>query len=217
MEPLSTLIRTGLVALDLPAEPYSVERWLRLTRLLERWNRQINLSGHRSLESIAQRLLLEAAAFCRVLPEAEHIADVGSGAGVPGLPIALCRPATRVLLIEARQRRHYFQRAAIRELGLDNVEPLLGRAETLAPQLCDGAVAQALKAPDEAVELLRPWVRPGGWIAIATTPTTAPPAASEGLKLLARRPYAAPGGGPERQAWIAHLAAPQAVPGEKPS
>lgn len=214
MEPLDELIRSGLVALELPAEPGNVERWVRLARLLERWNRQINLSGHRSAESIAQRLLLESAALCRVLPEAERIADVGSGAGVPGLPIALCRPTTRVLLIEARQRRHHFQRAAIRELGLENVEALLGRAETLAPQPCDGAVAQALKAPDAAVELLRPWVRPGGWIAIATTPSTPPPGASGGLTGVQRRGYAAPGGGAERHAWIARLAVGE--PGDNP-
>jgi len=205
VEPLNRLICQGLLALELPADPSSVERWALLARLLERWNRQVNLTGHRDAEQIVSRLLLEAAAFGQVLPEADSIVDLGSGAGIPGIPIALCRPDTRVLLIESRQRRHHFQRAAVRELGLKNVEPLLGRAESLRRELCGGVVAQALKSPARSVEMMRPWLRPGGWLAIATTPTAKPPSLEADLQNAELRPYAVPGGGTERAAWLARL------------
>lgn len=206
MEHLSALLRDGLRELGWPAESAAVARWEALARLLEGWNQRINLTGHRDAEAIARRLLLEAAAFARVLPGAASIADIGSGAGIPGLPIALCRPDTHVLLVEAREKRHHFQRAAIRELGLDNAEPIRGRADALEPRRCEGAVAQALSAPAEALELMRPWVASGGWLALATTADRAVDAtAISDLAGSERRPYAAPGAGPARSAWIGHL------------
>ena len=73
-------------------DPGQLERWEKLALLLERWSQRINLTGHRGALAIAERLLLEAAALSQVLPAAETIADLGSGAGIPGLPLAICRP-----------------------------------------------------------------------------------------------------------------------------
>jgi 16S rRNA (guanine(527)-N(7))-methyltransferase RsmG len=203
---LRSLLERGLYALGVPAEREAVDRWIELAVLLDRWNQRMNLTAHRGAPAIAQRLLLEAAALSAALPPAASIADLGSGAGIPGLPIALCRPGTVVRLIESRERRHHFQRAAIRALGLENAIALLGRAETLAPAPCDGVVAQAIAQPDRAISWMRAWMADSGWIALATIPDAVPrhdPELMEG-RLVS---YAAPGG-PERAVWIARLRKP---------
>lgn len=201
---LRACFEEGLAALGGSAEPPELDRWVSLALLLERWSQRINLTGHHGAVEIAERLLLEAAALERVLPEAEDLADLGSGAGIPGLPLAIRRPKTQVRLVEARERRHHFQRAAIRALALENVEALRGRAERLEAQRCPGVVSQALAQPSAALELMRRWVEPGGWVAIATVPELEP-IEHPAIERSELRPYAAPAG-PQRAVWIAWFA-----------
>jgi 16S rRNA G527 N7-methylase RsmG len=106
-----------------------------------------------------------------------------------------------VLLVESRERRHHFQRAAIRELGLDNATALLGRAEEIDVQPSGGVIAQAIARPRQALAWMRRWVTPGGWVALPTVPGAAPthPDLQPGRALR----YAAPRG-PERAVWITH-------------
>jgi 16S rRNA (guanine527-N7)-methyltransferase len=202
VEQLRGTLLDGLRELGLPSDPEAVDRWTKLALLLERWGQRLNLTGHRSALEIARRLLLEAAALSEVLPGAGSIADLGSGAGIPGLPIAICRPGCRVLLVESRARRHHFQRAAVRELGLDNAIPLLGRAEAIAVQPCEGVIAQAMAQPERALDWMIPWTAPGGWVAIATGSAAASRLSHPDLVQEQVLPYSAPRG-PERSVWIA--------------
>jgi 16S rRNA G527 N7-methylase RsmG len=108
-----------------------------------------------------------------------------------------------VTLIEARERRHHFQRHAIRELGLDNAVALRGRAELLpaSPHAC--AIAQAAARQALALGWLARWVAPGGYAVIPGSET--PPDASDALPAgwSARIvPYRVPLGGRRRTAWI---------------
>ena len=200
---LRSVLERGLGVLGLPADPDPLDQWVELALLLDRWSQRINLTGHRGALAIAERLLLESAALSQALPPAATIADLGSGAGIPGIPLAICRPGSRLRLIESRQRRHHFQRAAIRALGLDNATAVLGRAEEIAAEPSEGVVAQAIAQPDQAVRWMRAWMADSAWIALATVPGAIPahdPDLLEGRLV----PYAAPGG-TERAVWIARL------------
>jgi 16S rRNA (guanine527-N7)-methyltransferase len=159
-------LAAGLSELSLSASAEQQETLLGLAALLERWAHRINLTAHRDVESIVSRLVLDAAALGERLPPARGLVDLGSGAGFPGLPLAVLRPACPVLLVEAREKRHHFQRAAVRELGLANAVPLLGRAETLEAQPQELAIAQAMAQPGRALAWMKRWTQPGGWIAI---------------------------------------------------
>ncbi len=148
------------------------------------------------------RLILDAAALLQCLPVVAGLVDLGSGAGFPGLPIAVLRPECAVLLVEAREKRHHFQRAAIRELGLRNVETLCGRAELLEAQPRELAMGQAMAKADQALRWIKPWALVGGWLALP---------AGESLPQLEAQPdvtpvrfvnYAVPGGGPRRTLWL---------------
>lgn len=177
-----------------------------LALLLSQWTQRIRLTGHRSPEAIVRRLLLDAMALARALPElqsARTLVDLGSGPGLPGLPIAVLHPRCEVTLVESRERPHYFQREAVRQLGLRNVRPLRGRAEKLAPHPADIVISQAMARPQQALDRMLPWALPGGMLVIAggAEPPRLPVRSGVAPELVRR--YRVPLGGPHRSLWLA--------------
>jgi 16S rRNA (guanine527-N7)-methyltransferase len=99
---------------------------------LERWNRTFNLTAIKTQDEMFTHHLLDSLAIHADLVGG-RIADVGTGAGFPGLPLALVQPARRFTLIDSNGKKIRFVSHAARMLGLGNVEPLQARAEELAP------------------------------------------------------------------------------------
>jgi 16S rRNA (guanine527-N7)-methyltransferase len=196
------LLESGLSELGTELRPGAVDALIDLAELLAAWSQRMNLTAHREPESIVSRLILDAAALERVLPEAGRIVDLGSGAGFPGLPLAVLRPDAEIVLVEAREKRHHFQRAAIRRAALENVLPVRGRAEEVTPLPSPLVVAQALAAPTNALELAIPWAAVGGWIALPGSPSSEDPTPHPGIVASGRLVYRVPGEGPERTVWL---------------
>ena len=197
-----THLDEALVALALPTSPRTLDRLLDLCELLASWARRISLTAHRTPGSILDRLVLDAAALANVLPSAACVADLGSGAGFPGLPLAILFPERRFTLVEARERKHHFQREAIRRLDLENVQALLGRSEALEPQRHEGVVAQAMARPREVVPLLLPWADAGAWLAIPGGQSAPLVEAVPGVSGSEIRRYRVAATGVERTVWI---------------
>jgi 16S rRNA (guanine527-N7)-methyltransferase len=205
-DPTRALLDAGLAELGSPpdlAGPLTV-----LTHLLVRWAARMNLTGHRTPEAVARHLVLDALALAATaLPvrPPQSLVDLGSGAGFPGLPIALVWPACRVTLVESRERRHHFQRAAIRALALTNVTALRGRSEDLTPRPHQIAIAQALARPALALARMTPWSLPGGWVALACSEDAPQIARPEAIEEASSVHYRVPLGGPRRVLWCGHL------------
>jgi 16S rRNA (guanine527-N7)-methyltransferase len=209
VDPLSEILLQGLE--ELPAggrAPTEAAALLaRLSQQLLRWSKRMNLTGHRDSEAIARRLILDALALGAALPGGvpPTLADLGSGAGFPGLPLAIWWPSCRVTLVESRERRHHFQRDVIRLLGLGNATPLRGRAETLEPMPHRVVVAQAAARPGRALGWMIRWAEPGGVLVVPTgaePPIVDPP---RGVRALERRHYRVPCGGGTRAFLVGHL------------
>jgi 16S rRNA (guanine527-N7)-methyltransferase len=116
--------------------------------LLLRWNRTLNLTSIRRIEDAVERHYRESLFLGTYLPEGRlRIADIGSGAGFPGFPLAVLRPDCSVTLIESHQRKAVFLREASRSLG--NVRVLARRAEDVDEQF-DWAVSRAVSYADLA-------------------------------------------------------------------
>ena len=199
---LPALVAAGLREIPIVAPQAAAEGLAELADLVCLWGTRLNLTGHSSAEAIVRRLVLDAAALLGALPSFETVADLGTGAGFPGLPFAILRPEARVFLVEARERRHHFQRQAIRELGLGNVHAIRGRFEKVEPTLCDLVVAQAVAAPQElAVEMCR-WAAPGATLAVpgGVFPRSVGP--QKRLATSTTLSYQLPLGGPARTIWI---------------
>jgi 16S rRNA (guanine527-N7)-methyltransferase len=110
---------------------------------LDRWRQTTNLTGRLSTEKLADHAL-EALVASPLLADAESVADIGSGAGLPGLPLAIFRPAVRMTLVEPRARRAAFLRHAVRTLALPNVEVVEARIENVGGQTFDAATTRAV-------------------------------------------------------------------------
>jgi 16S rRNA (guanine527-N7)-methyltransferase len=116
--------------------------------LLRRWNRVLNLTSIDSLEEAVERHYCEAVFLAIHLPnEPMRIADIGSGGGFPGIPVAILRPDCRVALIESHQRKAVFLREATR--GMLNVEVLAKRAKDVTERF-DHAISRAVSYRDLA-------------------------------------------------------------------
>ncbi|HSF03430.1 MAG TPA: 16S rRNA (guanine(527)-N(7))-methyltransferase RsmG [Solirubrobacterales bacterium] len=173
-------LAAGIAALGAPVDPGFAARGRVFLDELDRWNRVFRLTGYPTEAARVRHLLLDSLLFLAVLPAASSpILDLGSGAGVPGLVLKLARPEWAVHLVEANRRRANFLRQAARRLELAAVTVHEARAESLPIRedltRAFGAVTvRAVAAPDAAVALARPFVRPGGRLVIALGPGRRP-------------------------------------------
>jgi 16S rRNA (guanine527-N7)-methyltransferase len=120
---------------DLQLAPELAGKLLAYLRLLQHWNRRINLTSLSDSDEAIDRLLLEPVAAAAYLPRAVPLADLGSGGGSPAIPLALALGSSELLMVESRTRKAAFLREAAREAGLiatvesDRFEIVAGRAE----------------------------------------------------------------------------------------
>ena len=132
------------------------------------WNARLNLSAVRDKEGILSRHFVESIACAQGLPtEIATLLDFGSGAGLPGIPIALCRPGVYVTLAESQGKKAAFLREVIRVLGIDAVVHA-GRAELLI-QPYDCVTLRAVDRMALALKIASRLVAPAGWLALMTT------------------------------------------------
>lgn len=123
------------------------------------------LLGPREVDRVWERHILNSAAAAELLGPNERVADIGSGAGLPGIPLALARPDLRLTLIEPLLRRSDFLREAVEELGID-VTIVRGRAEDLSVRErvgeMDAVVSRAVASLDKLARWSMPLLRPDG-------------------------------------------------------
>ncbi len=164
------------LGLELDAEAES--RFARYLALIEEWNERAGLTAIKDSDALQRRLFGESLALLLALREAGILAtgagsavvDIGSGAGVPGIPMAIADPSLALTLIESHGRRCEFLEAAADELALDGVSVQRMRAEEAGrePALREGfelAVARAVAPLPVLVEYALPLLRPGGVLA----------------------------------------------------
>ncbi|HEY1209574.1 MAG TPA: 16S rRNA (guanine(527)-N(7))-methyltransferase RsmG [Terracidiphilus sp.] len=156
-----------------PLDPAQSRRFDVLLSLFLRWNARINLTSIRDEEGILSRHFVESIACARALPAGvSTLLDFGSGAGFPGIPIALCRPEIVVTLAESQGKKSAFLREAVRVLEI-STKVHSGRAESLATHF-DCVTLRAVDKMELAVQSAAKLVRPGGWLALMTTAAALP-------------------------------------------
>ncbi|HDR1859955.1 16S rRNA (guanine(527)-N(7))-methyltransferase RsmG [Pasteurella multocida] len=116
---------------------------VKLILLLNKWNKAYNLTSVRDPMEMLVKHILDSIVVSPYL-QGKHFIDVGTGPGLPGLPLAIVNPHKRFVLLDSLGKRISFIRNAIRELGLDNVEAVLSRVEEYHPeQPFDGVLSRA--------------------------------------------------------------------------
>ena len=121
----------------------------------------LGLLGPRELPRLWTRHILNSAVVSELIPPGKTVADIGSGAGFPGIPMAICLPETQFTLIEPMERRSDWLKELVVELGLTNVKVLRARAEEVG-EVFDIATARAVSALPKLLRMTVPLVRDGG-------------------------------------------------------
>ena len=164
MNPLSSLmpeLEAGLVALGLPAQPLAA-RLLDYLALLDRWNKTYNLTAIRDPREMLSKHLLDSLSMWPHVRDGK-LADLGTGPGLPGIPLALARPGLQVTLVESNGKKTRFLREVVRQLGLANVRVLESRAEAVdEPGAYDQITARAMDTLAGILEVGGHLLAPGG-------------------------------------------------------
>ena len=143
-------------ALGVALTEHDAARLRQLLEELAHWNRRFNLTGITDLESMVSHHVLDSLAVHRHLHGAS-IADVGTGAGFPGLPLALVNPERRFSLIDSNGKKVRFVSHAARTLGLMNVETVQARVEAMRPERpFDTVLARAFAPLPELLKTVTP-------------------------------------------------------------
>ena len=113
--------------------------------LLDRWNRTYNLTAIRDAGEMVGKHLLDSLAMHTHVEGVQRLADLGTGAGLPGIPLAIVHPQLQVALVESNGKKARFLREAVRKLGLGNAQVIESRIEAFdAPGQFDAITARAL-------------------------------------------------------------------------
>jgi len=164
-------LQRGLAALGLDADALAPPLLAYLT-LLARWNRTYNLTAIRDPKQMVPLHLLDSLAMhahvATLAQAGATLADLGTGPGLPGIPLAIANPALRVTLVESNGKKARFLREAVRQLGLDNARVAESRAEALDLGTHNGGVAydaltaRALATLPDIIEVGGHLLKPGG-------------------------------------------------------
>jgi 16S rRNA (guanine527-N7)-methyltransferase len=135
--PLEALSKGAQAILKRPLSPLECGDFSKYLSLLIKWQRAHRLVGSSDPMWIVEHLFLDSLLFLRILPSSVRtVADLGSGAGLPGLPIKIVRREIEMVLIESRRRRAMFLTSAIRAMKLGGARVVEGRVESLGDEFC---------------------------------------------------------------------------------
>jgi 16S rRNA (guanine527-N7)-methyltransferase len=198
-------LAAGAAALGATLDATQLAQFERLTAELIKWNKAYNLTAITDPDGILTRHLLDSLAAHTQLA-GTTVADVGTGAGFPGLPLAIVNPARRFTLIDAVDKKLRFIDHAARELGLANVRTRHGRIEQFAPEAFDTVIARAFAPLPRLAQWLTPLAGPA--TRVIAMKGRWPPAAGDaesdggtlpaGWRIEAVHPVAVPGLAEER-------------------
>ena len=155
-------ILQGCSVLDPELDDAAVEKFVAFLRLLEKWNRATNLTAVRDPLEMVTRHILDSLAVVPFLTRGSLL-DVGTGAGLPGVPIAIASPGLDVTLLDSNAKKLRFVRQAVAELGLDNVQVVQARMQEYQPgRSFDMVISRAVASLDELYRQSIHLMRPGG-------------------------------------------------------
>ena len=160
-------LEQGLTALGIEQPPVAQGKLLDYANLLYKWNKTYSLTAMREQDKAVSHHLLDSLAILPFVPTGKLL-DVGSGGGMPGIPLAIARPDLQVTLLDSNSKKTAFLQQAAIELGLKNISVHCGRVEQYHPRFGFNAItSRAFSELADFVGLSRHLLAPDGrWLAM---------------------------------------------------
>lgn len=156
------LLLKGAVELEVPLSPLQHDKLMAYLALLQKWNQAYNLSAVRNPRDMVERHLLDSLSVARLI-EGQRLLDVGTGGGLPGIPLAILYPEREIGLLDSAGKKTRFLHQVTSELGLTNVHIRNCRAEAYRPdQLYDGIVSRAFASLNDFTRVCAHLLAPQG-------------------------------------------------------
>jgi 16S rRNA (guanine527-N7)-methyltransferase len=147
------LLRQGLSTLCIDMNDRGIDKLLAFTSLIEKWNKSYNLTAICQREDMVKLHLLDSLAIVNHL-QGKNIADIGTGAGLPGIPLAICRPDLSFFLVDSNAKKTRFVQQVLLELQLENVVVMHSRVENFQPaHLFDSVLTRAFASLPVIIQL----------------------------------------------------------------
>lgn len=155
-------LKAGLSELQMSPQDSERDKLLAFIRLVEKWNRKFNLTGAKDTAQLLYAHVLDSLVIRGLLPDGALL-DVGSGAGFPGIPLAIVEPDRQFELLDSNGKRTRFMQQAKTELGLENVKIAHARIEDFATrELFPVVVSRAVASVHELAPAILPLLAEGG-------------------------------------------------------
>jgi len=153
MEACRKILVSGIASLNLNVTDENIEQLLNFIKLIEKWNKAYNLTAIRDREEMARLHILDSLAIAPHI-EGKRVIDIGTGAGLPGIPLAICLPEIDFTLLDSNAKKTRFVQQVVLELKLKNVEVLHSRVENYHPEKTyDAVLTRAFAGLSDIVKL----------------------------------------------------------------
>lgn len=160
---LKPQLEAGIAALQLTLSAQAVDQLMAYLTLLEKWNKVYNLTAIRNPQEMLVKHLLDSLAIMPHI-DGQRLIDVGTGGGLPGIPLAICFPDRQVDLLDSNSKKTRFLIQAKAELGLENTQVFHQRVETYQPaERYDGVVSRAFASLDDMMHWTAHLLKPDGF------------------------------------------------------
>src|SRR5215207_4400129 len=164
-----TLLREGAAQFSFTLTEEIITQFATFIQEIQRWSKIVDLLSQTDPETLIRKHILDSLALLPWIPEGRRMLDLGSGAGFPGLSLAIVKPDLSITLIEARRKRANFLKESIRKLRLHNVKAYEGRAEDLSRKkdlqgAFDIVVTRATWNISSFLNIARPFLHPHGFV-----------------------------------------------------
>lgn len=164
MENCQKILQQGLQVLDITYDERQLQALLQFIKLIEKWNKSYNLTAVRERDEMARLHILDS---LTVLPfiHGNRVADIGTGAGLPGIPLAIFLPDVEFVLVDSNSKKTRFVQQAILELKLNNVTVVHSRVENFQPDsLFSSVMMRAFASLQDIMQLTRHLIGPQGML-----------------------------------------------------
>jgi len=152
MEKMLQQLRQGCIALNLDVDDEQLAKLIAYVQLLAKWNKSFNLTSVREPEQMVSRHILDSLAIQPYLL-GKSLLDVGTGAGLPGIPLAILKPEMAITLLDSNSKKTRFLQQVKAELNLDNITVVHSRVEQAELAKFDLVTARAFSTIDDIIDL----------------------------------------------------------------